>query len=1059
MNKLIKCVLVLLSFSLSITAQKEKKSQSSNTVEHYFRQIPDTQRLAVYWYWMSDNISKEGVVKDLQAMKRAGINRAYIGNIGGQEVPYGKVKFLSEEWWDVLHTALKTATELNIEIGIFNSPGWSQSGGPWVKSSQAMRYLASRQVEVVGPTKYKQKLPDIAENAQDVKVIAYPDIEQNCSFIPRQELDKAYSIDLVSNTSAVVRSMTIQTVHVPHKSNAELFVKENGSYRSVCKFEIDRSNPSLNVGFDPYAPVVISLPETKGCEYRLVIDKTNAGMIESINLSDVPKVERYPEKTLAKMFQTPHPMFYDYVWRSQPESSDTRMVVPIDKVIDITRYMNSEGVLTWNVPKGRWIIMRTAMVPTGQTNAPASPEATGFETDKMSVEHIRSHFNAYIGQILKRIPEADRKTFKIVVEDSYETGGQNWTDSMINDFINHFGYNPIPFLPAYQGVVVGSEDQSDRFLWDVRRLIADEVSYNYVGGLRKVSNEHGLTTWLENYGHWGFPGEFLQYGGQSDEIAGEFWSVGDLGNIENRASSSCGHIYGKPKVWAESFTCGGPDFSRYPGEMKARGDRFFTEGINSTLLHLYIQQPDERVPGINAPFGNEFNRHNTWFSQMDVFAKYLKRCNYMLQQGQYIADVAYFIGEDAPKMTGVCDPALPKGYSFDYINGEVLMKYASVENGLLTLKSGMKYRVLVLPKQTTMRPEMLKQIKNLVDQGLTILGPAPTHSPSLQNYPKADVEVQTLAKELWNENSNTGGDYYIYGKGRVYPSQTTLEKVFSDLNIVPDFASADASDPLLFIHRKLVDGDYYFIANQSDKMLKFDASFRTKGYQPELWNPQTTEIRLLPQYTEEAQTTKVPMALQPWESAFVVFRNPCQTSLRANGENYPTKQLQTTISGPWTVSFQEKRGGPDTPVVFDTLIDWAKSLDNRIKYFSGTAIYKTTFKIKKRPQGETYIDLGKVMVMAKVKLNGNDVGGVWTAPYCLNITKYLKTGKNILEIEVVNDWMNRLIRDKSLPDNEKITWQTYSYYQSDSSLQTSGLLGPVEIQSFNYKMLPALMDK
>ena len=211
------------------------------------------------------------------------------------------------------------------------------------------------------------------------------------------------------------------------------------------------------------------------------------------------------------------------------------------------------------------------MLPTGVVNSPAPKEGRGLETDKMSKEHIRAHFDNYIGQILKRIPAQDRKTFRVVVEDSYETGGQNWTDRMIEDFKKVYGYDPVPFIPVYNGVTVISPEVSDRFLWDVRRLIADQIAYNYVGGLREVSNEHGLTTWLENYGHWGFPGEFLQYGGQSDEIAGEFWSFGDLGNIENRAASSCGHIYGKKKVWAESFTCGGPDFTQYPGQMKQRG--------------------------------------------------------------------------------------------------------------------------------------------------------------------------------------------------------------------------------------------------------------------------------------------------------------------------------------------------------------------------------------------------------------------------------------------------------------------------------------------------------
>ncbi len=213
--------------------------------------------------------------------------------------------------------------------------------------------------------------------------------------------------------------------------------------------------------------------------------------------------------------------------------------------------------------------------------------------------------------------------------------------------------------------------ESDRFLWDLRRLIADKVAYDYVGGLRSVSHKYGLTTWLENYGHWGFPGEFLMYGGQSDEIGGEFWSEGDLGDIENRAASSCGHIYGKNRISAESNTSSGNSFARYPAVIKQRADRFFAEGINNTLLHVYISQPyEDKNPGVNAWFGTEFNRKNTWFSQIDIYITYLKRVNFMLQQGLNVADVAYFIGEDAPVMTGITDPPLPIGYQFDYINAE-----------------------------------------------------------------------------------------------------------------------------------------------------------------------------------------------------------------------------------------------------------------------------------------------------------------------------------------------------------------------------------------------------
>ena len=841
-----------------------------------------------------------------------------------------------------------------------------------------------------------------------------------------------------------MRSLVIRPVQKTFNTEAELFVNENGTYRSIEKFRMDRSNREINVGYDAFAPIVITLPETESREYRL--DVKEAGLIQSISLSDVPTVERYPEKTFAKMWQTPHPMWDAYLWREQP-GGDADACVQASQVVDLTDRMASDGTLTWSVPEGKWVVMRTAMMPTGSMDGPAPIEGRGLETDKMSKEHINAHFDNYIGLILKRIPAQDRKTFRIVVEDSYETGGQNWTDHMIEDFKRAYGYDPVPFMPVYSGVVVGSREQSDRFLWDVRRLIADEISYNYVGGLREASHRHGLTTWLENYGHWGFPGEFLQYGSQSDEIAGEFWSFGELGNIENRSASSCGHIYGKQKVWAESFTCGGPDFTQYPGQMKQRGDRFFTEGINATLLHLYIQQPDDRVPGINANFGNEFNRHNTWFSQMDVFARYLKRCNYMLQQGRYVADVAYFLGEDAPKMTGVRNPELPRGYSFDYVNAEVLMD-AHVDKGKLTLKSGMQYSVLVLPKIRTMRPALLRKLKQLVADGLVLQGPAPSKSPSLQDYPQCDAEVQALAEEMWQTADQPFASCVGYGKGRIYP-QASIEQIMNDLGIVPDFTTDDVALPVMFIHQTFDDGDYYFVSNQSDQTISFDAVFRAQGKKPELWNPLTAELRWLPEYAALTKATKIPLVLQPYESSFIVFRSAADAT-PVEGRNYPERQIVSRIETPWTVTFQSGRGGPSEPVSFEQLTDWIQHADNRIKYFSGTATYTNTFKMSKLPTAPVYIDLGKVMVMAKVKINGSYVGGVWTAPYRLNISSALRKGKNTVEVEVVNCWRNRLIGEKLLPEADRFTFQTATYLNKDSELQPSGLLGPVVVEAYDY---------
>ena len=1024
-----------------------REQASLVTLEKGFRDVPDSIRIGAYWYWLSDNISKEGVVRDLHAMKAAGITRAFIGNIGIDNLPYGEVKIFTPAWWEAIHAALKTATELDIEMGIFNSPGWSQSGGPWVKPEESMRYLASSDTHVKGPKSFSGKLPGFTKETQLVRVIAYPDrAEHYCiKVLVQKKRNETFSLDIPVNANKVIRSFTF-TTKSGLRANAELQAMVGDSFKTIRSFEIDRSNFALNVGFDPYAPIVLSLPETKTSAFRLLID--TRGVVEGTAvLSEALVVERYPEQSLSKMFQRPLPYWHVYMWPRQAwYESTTGFVIPQDKVMDITASISADGILNWNVPEGDWTISLLEMKTTGVTNSPATPEATGLEIDKMSKKHVATHFDAFIGEILRRIPAADRKSFKVAVQDSYETGGQNWTDDMIEKFTKVYGYNPVPYLPALYGKVVGNEDISSRFLWDLRRLIADRIAYDYVGGLSEVCHQHGLTTWLENYGHWGFPGEFLQYGGQSDEVAGEFWSVGELGDIENRAASSSAHIYGKTRVWAESCTSGGPNFGRYPYDMKPRVDRFFTEGINASLLHLYVHQPYEDCnPGMSAWFGNDFHRKNTWFSQMDLFTDYLRRSNYMLQQGLYVADVAYFIGEDAPKMTGLDEPKLPKGYAYDYINAEVLMTRATVNNGRLTLPDGMNYGLLVLPDQLSMRPEVLKKIREMVQEGLAVYGDPPVYSPSLSGYHEADKEVQRLGRELFAGNS--------FGNGKVFRRGTDLQKALDDLGLSPDFKT-DSDVSVLYIHRSLDEGDLYLIANQSDKKASFTGSFRveTAGLQPELWNPLTAEIRRLPACRRTGSNTShsftLSIELDGFESSFIVFRKGSKTS--GAKPNFQPKEVVCTVCTPWQITFEKGKRGPETPVTFNSLTDWKNSGDERIRYFSGEAVYSTNFVLDKVPAKALYIDLGKVMVMAKVKLNGQYVGGVWTTPYRLNVTDYLRKGENRLEITVVNNWQNRLIGDQHLPENERPTWTPVNPWKADSPLQSSGLLGPVEIQAYDY---------
>ncbi|MDB4999367.1 MAG: glycoside hydrolase family 2, partial [Mucilaginibacter sp.] len=857
-----------------------------------------------------------------------------------------------------------------------------------------------------------------------------------------------YQVDITVNKPYTVRSLVLTPNRSAMTITGQLQVMENGMYTTIKHFTVDRSNTELNVGFMPYGPAAFAIPATASKSFRLLITKFsgNSGIAE-VKLSAAPAVENYIEKTFAKMWQTPFPYWDAYQWGPQPVIDNKETVIDPEKVVDISNNMNANGELKWDVPPGSWVIERSGMTPTKVHNAPASPEGTGLETDKMSKQHIAAHFNAYLGKIIQRIPAEDRKTWKVTVEDSYETGGQNWTDGFIKKFTDNYGYDPIPYIPAMQGSVVGSAEQSDRFLWDLRRLIADNVAYEYVAGLREISHQHGLTTWLENYGHWGFPGEFLQYGGQSDEIGGEFWSEGSLGDIENRAASSAAHIYGKTKVSAESFTCAGGAYSRYPALMKQRADRFFTEGINNTLMHVYISQPyEDKAPGVNAYFGNEFNRLNTWFYDMDIFLKYIKRCNMMLQQGKYVADVAYFISEDAPKMTGVQDPKLPQGYSFDYINAEVIKTRLAVNNGKLVLPDGMRYSILVLPQLTTMRPELLLKIKELVMQGAVVLGPRPQTSPSLQNYPSADQQVAKLADELWGDIDGKNIKTKRIGKGMVM-SGLNMQEALDLINIKPD-VKIKQTDSVLFIHRALKEGEVYFISNQKNKTVNIAPEFRVTGKVPELWDPVSGSTRRLSSYTNANGVITVPFELAPIESAFIVFRKDetAKNKTIASSNSLSLKNV-IAITSPWIVQFDNKLRGPAKPVVFTTLTDWALNANDSIKYYSGAAVYHNTFKLQNIDNGRyVFLNLGMVNAISKVSINGIALGGVWTAPYKIDVTNALKKGQNIIEIKVVNTWVNRLIGDSQLPIAERKTWTIHNPYNAKSKLQTSGLLGPVGLE-------------
>jgi len=1073
-NPILFLIILVLAFVQCTTPLKTSQSDFDTIVSN-FKTPTDENTLWCYWYWIGDDISKEGITKDLEAMKAAGIGAAFIGNINPEEKD-GPVPMLSEEWWSHMVHAVNEGKRLGVDIGSFNCPGWSMSGGPWITSDKAMRHIVYSETTVSGGKKLAIKLDQPKAEFQDVYVLAFPKnakeklvldnsntkitvtpsiknasnlLDGNTS-VSTKFTSKEHTININADQPITARSIQLHTGGENLVVNCELQAFVNNKYVTVKDFNFDRRNFQGQTGPISLGPLFISLPETKSDKFRLICKdikltavsgsalKESSGFSEIV-ISEAAVVENYLGKTLGRMHPTPQPSSDSYVWKTLPEIENKELIIAQEGVLDISDRMDAEGNLNWEAPEGEWTVMRFGMTPTGVKNDPAAPRGKGYEVDKANRELARFHFENFIGEFLKRIPEESKSAFKYVIADSYEKGSQNWTDGFEQKFEKKYGYNPKKYLPVFSGRIVGSVAESDRFLWDLRRAVADDVAYEYVGGLREIANENGLKLWLENYGHWGFPSEFLMYGGQSDFVSGEYWNEGTLGDIECKAASSAAHIYGKKTTSAESFTAAQRSFVRHPAMLKKRGDWGMTEGINHHVLHVYIHQPgSDKAPGVNAWFSTEFNRQNTWFEQGKTYFDYIRRSQHLLQQGNYAADVCYFIGEDAPIMTGATNPALPKGYSFDYINAEVIMSRMTVKDGRFVLPDGMNYGMMVLPPLETMRPELLAKLEQLVSEGGKIYGQAPKASPSLQNYPQSDAQVSALASKLW------AGDKAIktYGKGAII-TDITLQEALNTFNINKD---VEVSDEVLWTHRTMPEMEIYFLTNQSGKDINVNPSFRVEGLKPQLWDAVTGEIKELSDYTLADGRTSIPLKMEVDRSWFVVFSNASNDWVeKATTENTPEYQVTQTIDTPWEIDFESKNIAPES-ITTTVLMDWSKSEEDLLKYYSGTANYTTTFTYQKSDAKDVLIDLGKVGVMATVTLNGKNVGTSWMAPYRLNITNAVQEGENSLEIKVVNVWRNRLTGDKTLPVEQRTTSVLVDNITSEEEMSSSGLLGPITIQ-------------
>ena len=718
-------------------------------------------------------------------------------------------------------------------------------------------------------------------------------------------------------------------------------------------------------------------------------------------------------------------------------------------VVDLTKKV-SRGILKWDAPAGEWQIFRFGYTVGDHAYvSTASDYAGGFAIDVYSATAFQNYWNAIVAPLIEDAGPLAGKTLKYFHTDSWEIELANWTPTFPEEFKKRHGYDVFPWLPVLAGRIVNSRAESDRFLFDYRQTLGDLAIDNHYRLFRDQAHAHGIGIHPESGGPHAVPIDAQRCLGWDDVPMSEFWAwswehrIGDANRFFVKQPASAAHTYGHRITQDEGFTTIGPNWQeKIWDNLKPAFDKALCEGMNRLVWHAFVCSPDETgIPGQQYFAGTHLNPKVTWWEKSTPFLSYINRCQFLLQQGLFSADVLYYYGDHVPNFSQLkkSDPAkIQPGYDYDVITAEALIERASVRDRKFFLPDGMSYRVLVLPARNQISLPVLKKISELVNAGATVIGPKPTHAETLQNFSNQDAAVRKIAAELW------GGKNL---DGRVITDKTAREVLLAD-GILPDCEIQSTGGDFDFIHRMDDAAEIYFIANRATNAATAVCTFRVSGKAPELWNAVTGERIFAPAYEERNGRTIIPLAFNPCGSWFVIFREASSAHPATAKLNAPELQTVQELSGAWTVHFNPKWGGPET-AQFDSLVSWLTRPEPGIKFYSGTAVYEKKFAVdnsKFRVQNtKLLLDLGNVREIAEVKVNGKSCGTVWCPPWRVDVTDAVEAGENKLLIEVVNFWPNRIIGDASQPKDQRLTRTNIRKLTDKTPLEPAGLLGPVAL--------------
>lgn len=1044
-----------------------------------FKNPPQWAKPRTWMHVMSGNMSKEGMTKDLEAISDAGIGGILLFNIA-QGIPYGPITYNSLEHHDMLKHTAQECERLGLSFGFHNCAGWSSSGGPWIRPEESMKMLVYSQTVVNGGNvRTTLSQPTVREGFyKDVAVLAYPAssadiVDVEC--LPHiSSSDKTFDVNIAcdgqigvttllrksKNSEAYVlfdyaRQMSISSVFISttdRSGKVSLWTSDDGV--TYCK-QIDLTQ--VRVGKNEWC-FLDSFDPIDARYFKLVSEGILT--VKEIKLSASGWVDDYLNKNCMGRKDD------DKIKATRILSED--MVIKKESVIDLTSSFSGNGEFSAVLPEGKWTIMRIGYTSTGAFNHPASDSGRGLECDKFDPKVVEKHFNAFSQKVIDNVKDVAPHALQYIEVDSYEMGGQNWTDDFERIFKEKKGYDLRSFLPLVLGKYMEDEATIEAVLADFREVCCDLMNNNYFGKFVELCHKNGLQCYGEPYGFGPF--DELEVGGLCDIPMGEFWM--NRPNSIVRSAVSSAHIYEKNVISAESFTSESQiNWKGHPAMAKPSGDKVWKEGVNEFMFHRFAHQPNTHVrPGMTMNrWGFHFDRTQTWWNNagMDWF-KYIARGSYMLRLGVPVTDVLVFVGDGSPSSSPSIDF---EGLKSDAVNADVLCNRISVKNRKMVLSNGTAYQVLYLNNCRQLTIKTLKRICELAEQGVPVIGNLPEKISGYRSLHNSLDEMEGLVNRI-----RKCKNYYPENKQKDLLAGEQIRKDFELLE--PSEISMD------FAHRHLSDGsDIYFISNPDSVSHHFVCDFRVSNRLPELWKAMDGKICEADIYEikEDGRTT-VAMDLEGYESVFVVFRHTAvekKRSFRYASDEIRVEEMNTD----WKIEFQ-KDYGYEAVVNWEHLIDWSLSDDEKVRYYSGTAIYRKDLQVDAQTLNRSncaILDLGHVYICAEVFVNGKLVDVKWMAPFHVDIHAYLQSGVNEIEIRTTNQWTNRLIGDERfpkqdggykrdapfpqlkmpewyvknqpLPEGLRMTFCTGQFYKDGDPLIPAGLVGPVNIRFLNkYKL-------